>query len=73
MLSQPLKYVFRADKRVKRLASLSRAKELPGFSFYMFVNIIHYITVSVKVVTIIVKLSFYQITLLLKGRICLII
>ncbi len=73
MLSQLLKYVFRANKRVKRLVSLLRAKELPGFSFCTFVNVIHYITVSVEVVVIVVKLSFYQIALLLEGRIYLVV
>ena len=59
MLSQPLKHVFRANKRVKRLVSPLRAKELPGSSFSVFVNVIHYIIIRVKVVMVIVKLAFY--------------
>ena len=59
MLSQPLKHVFRANKRVKHLVSLLRAKELPGSSFGVFVNIIHYIVVRVKVVVVVVKFAFY--------------
>ena len=59
MLSQPLKHVFRANKRVKRLVSLLRAKELPGSSFSVFVNVIHYIMIRVKVVVVVVKLVFY--------------
>ena len=59
MLSQPLKHVFRANKRVKRLVSLLRAKEFPSSSFSVFINVIHYIIVRVKVVIVIVKLAFY--------------
>ena len=73
MLSQPLKHVFRANKRVKRLVSPLRAKEFPGSSFSVFVNVIHYITIRVKVVVVVVKLAFYQIASLLKGGICSVI
>ena len=73
VLSQPLKHVFRANKRVKRLVSPLRAKELPGSSFGVFVNVIHYITVRVKVVVVVVKLAFHQVTPLLKGGICSVI
>ena len=59
MLSQPLKHVFRANKGVKHLVSLLRAKEFPGSSFSVFVNIIHYIIIRVKVVIVVVKLAFY--------------
>ena len=50
--------------------SLLRAKELPSFTFGVFIDIIHYIIVSFKIVIVVVELSFYKITLLLKGGIC---
>ena len=59
MLSQPLKHVFRANKRVKHFVSLLRAKELSSSSFSVFVNVIHYIIIRVKVVVVMVKLAFY--------------
>ena len=58
MLSKLLKYIFRANKRVKRLISLLKAKELPSPTFSVFINIIHYIIISVKVVIVVVELSF---------------
>ena len=52
---------------------LLRAKEFPGSTFSMFIDIIHYIMISIKVVIIIVEFSFYKITLLLEDRVCPII
>ena len=53
--------------------SLLRAKEFPGSIFSMFIDIVYYIIISIKVVIIIVEFFFYEITLLLKGRVYLII
>ena len=69
ILSQLFKHIIRANKRVKYIIFLLRAKEFPSSIFSIFIDIIYYIIISIKVVIIIVEFFFYEITLLLKGRV----
>jgi hypothetical protein len=68
VLSQPFKHMIRANEGVERLTSPLRA-EFSSPIFGAFVDVIYYITVSIKIVAVTVELSFYKITLLLEGRI----
>jgi len=69
VLSQPFKHMIRANEGVERLTSPLRAEEFSSPIFGAFVDVIYYITVSIKIVAVTVELSFYKITLLLEGRI----
>ena len=69
VLSQLFKHIIRAVEGVERLTSPSRAEEFPSPTFCAFVDVIHYITISIKVFAVTVKLSFHKIIPLLEGRI----